>query len=86
MHPLWTITTKRPEYRSIVHSTVTTKKREELSSNPQKFMVNGAEIEVGFSILRTTSHDIGRQPLSFHSIMTFEFQTTSDYVFLQKLW
>ncbi len=66
--------------------TVTTKKREELSSSPQKFIVNDVEILVDFSILRTTSHDIDRQPLSFHSIMTFEFQPTSDYVFLQKLW
>ena len=66
--------------------TVITKKQEDLSSTPQKFVVNDVEIKVDFAILRMTSHNVDCQPLSFHSIMTFEFQPTSEYVFLQKLW
>ncbi|MGL5258259.1 MAG: hypothetical protein ACRC76_14625, partial [Proteocatella sp.] len=65
---------------------VFTKNFNETTSGKEKFKVNGVEVTVYFGISRSVNNAIGKPPLTLHSTMIFEFEPTSDYEFIYRLW
>ena len=56
------------------------------TTNKQEFDVDGKSVSVYLGITRGFSTKITESPVSINSNMVFEFDPTSDYVFLVKLW
>lgn len=66
--------------------TVQTKKFSATTSEKQYFIVEGKDVTVHFGIARTTNRKIGEPPIVLQSSMFFEFEPTSDYQFIFRLW
>ena len=56
------------------------------TTDKQKFIVDGKEVQVYFGVSRKMSMKIGEAPVSLTSVMLFEFEPTSDYAFIMRLW
>ena len=56
------------------------------TTNKQEFDVDGKSVSVYFGITRGFSTKITESPVSINSNMVFEFDPTSDYDFLVRLW
>lgn len=56
------------------------------TTNKQEFDVDGKSVSVYFGITRGFSTKITESPVSINSNMVFEFEPTSDYEFLVRLW
>ena len=56
------------------------------TTDKQKFIVDGKEVQMYFGISRTISFKIDNPPLTLESVMFFEFDATNDYSFILRLW
>lgn len=65
---------------------IKTKDFDNTVSDKQEFECDGKKVSVEFEIIRSYSYKINQPPLSMHSSMMFEFEPTSDYKFILKLW
>lgn len=65
---------------------LTTKNFDSTTTEKQCFSVDKKNINVRFGVSRTISTKVGEPPLSLHSSMVFEFEPTSDYTFIYRLW
>jgi hypothetical protein len=65
---------------------VTTLDFDSTTTKKQTFKVDGKEIVVYFSVSRKMSRKIGEAPITLSSAMMFEFEPTSDYAFIMRLW
>lgn len=66
--------------------TINTKRFNETTTEKHIFYVDERKVAVQFAVTRSTTTKTGQSPLSLHSIMIFEFDSTDDYMFLFKLW
>ena len=66
--------------------TVTTKSFDDTTSPKQQFNVDGKQVYVYFGITRGYSLSISESPIHISSAMMFEFEPTSDYLFIYRLW
>lgn len=65
---------------------ITTLGFDSTTTDKQKFIVDGKEVQVYFGVSRKMSMKIGEAPVSLTSAMLFEFGPTSDYAFIMRLW
>ncbi len=65
---------------------ITTLGFDSTTTDKQKFIVDGKEVQVYFGVSRKMSMKIGEAPVSLASAMLFEFEPTSDYAFIMRLW
>lgn len=63
-----------------------TKNFNETTSEKQSFKVDGKSVTVQFGVSRTVKIEIGQAPLSLKGTMFFDFEPTSDYLFILRLW
>lgn len=56
------------------------------TTEKQVFEVDEKEVQVYFGVSRKMSTKIGEAPVSLNSAMLFEFEPTSDYSFIIRLW
>lgn len=56
------------------------------TTDKQSFKVDDVNVLVQFSVSRSLSSKIGEAPVSFNSTMLFEFEPTSNFAFILKLW
>lgn len=66
--------------------TVTTQSFDETTTSPQIFTVDDQQGSVKFSISRKLSTKLNDSPITLSSSMLFEFEPTSDYRFIYRLW
>lgn len=57
----------------------------ETTSKPKEFFVNGKRVQVFFNIFRKISKQLGDVPLELKSSIIFEFEDTTDYIFILRL-
>ncbi len=65
---------------------VTAQSFDETTTVPQIFTVDDKQVSVEFSISRKLSTKLDEPPMTLISSMLFEFEPTSDFRFLYKLW
>lgn len=65
---------------------VSTNDYETTTTSVHSFDVDGKDVQVWFGISRSFSTKVGQSPLTLHSTMTFEFESTDDYSFIARLW
>lgn len=65
---------------------ITTLDFDSTTTEKQTFVVDGKKVQVYFGISRKMSTKIGESPVSLTSAMLFEFEPTSDYAFIMRLW
>ena len=65
---------------------ITTSDFDSTTSKRIKIEVGGKEVIAYFSVGWTMSHNIENPPITLSSILSFEFEETSDYSFLLELW
>lgn len=58
----------------------------ETTTVPQTFLVDDKEVSVEFSISRKLSTKLDDSPITLSSSMIFEFEPTTDYRFVYRLW
>lgn len=56
------------------------------TTNEHTFDVKGKNVISKYSIVRSISTNIGRNPLSLNSSLIFEFEPTCDYLFIMQLY
>ena len=66
--------------------TLSTQGFDNTTTEKQVFSVDDREVNVYFSISRKVSTKIGESPLSLKSALIFEFDPTSDFDFIMRLW
>lgn len=64
---------------------ISTKDFDSTTSNQQIFIVDNKVVKISFQIERFISTHIGDPPLSLKSCLCFEFEATTDYMFLINL-
>lgn len=65
---------------------ITTKDFDSTTSEPQTFTIDDKTVGVYFSVWRGININVGEPPLSLNSCLMFEFEPTSEYGFILKLW
>lgn len=65
---------------------ITTLDFDSTTTEKQTFVVDGKKVQVYFGVSRKMSTKIGEAPVSLTSAMLFEFEPTSDYAFIMRLW
>lgn len=75
-----------PSWNTNGEVSVKTTKFNETESEKHIFEVDKKPVSVFFGITRTTRISDVEPPLELHSTMYFEFEKTSDYSFITKLW
>jgi len=56
------------------------------TTTKQEFIVDDKKVMISFGISRGISTKINESPISINSSMNFEFEPTSDYEFVMRLW
>ncbi len=78
------------EYFTIINEDgeleIKTKNHYNTSSEKRRFFVDNRAVDVNFTINRTFSTKISNPTLNLQSVMAFEFDLTSDYAFIYRLW
>lgn len=75
-----------PERKEDGSISIKTAEASALFTEKQRFLVDDKEVYVSFGISRTIRVRENEPPLELHSIMFFEFEDTTDYSFLIRLW
>lgn len=65
---------------------VTTRDFDSTTTEPQSFMVDNKIVSAYFAVWRGIHIKVGEPPLSLNSYLMFEFEPTSEYEFILKLW
>jgi hypothetical protein len=89
IHPVNQVIEYSFNHKEISETGVFTLKTSDFDSTTttkREFIVDDKKVKVSFGISRGISTKINEPPISINSSMNFEFELTSDYEFIMRLW
>ncbi|MCF0111205.1 MAG: hypothetical protein HUJ58_04830 [Erysipelotrichaceae bacterium] len=65
---------------------IETKDFSSTTTESHSFVVDGQEVSTKFGVYRTVSMNVDKAPISLNSMLLFDFEPTTDWCFLIRLW